>query len=70
MTRYVENPRSGEMLQTLRDELVEFQIDKNVLITIFLCLKSIQVTLEGKSCFLSLVVERLENEIKLLDVQI
>jgi hypothetical protein len=28
MTGYVANPLSGEMLQTLRDELAEFQIDE------------------------------------------
>jgi hypothetical protein len=70
MTGYVANPLSGEMLQTLRDELAEFQIDENFSTSVFLCLKSSRLTPEGKSCFLGLVAERLENEFELLDVQI
>ena len=69
MTGYVANPLSSEMLQTLRDELAEFQIDEIFSKTIFLCLKSSRLTAEGKSCFLGLVVEILENEFELLDVQ-
>jgi hypothetical protein len=61
MTGYVENPLSGEILQNLRDELAEFQIDEIFSTTVFICLKSSRFTPEGKSCFLGLVVEILEN---------
>ena len=70
MTGYLENPLSGEILLTLRNELVEFQIDENFSTSIFRCLKSNQLTPESKDRFLGLVSERLENEIELLDVQI
>ena len=70
MTGYVENPLNGEILLTLRNELAEFQIDHNFSASVFRCLKSSRLTLEGKNCFLGLVVEILENEIELLDVQI
>ena len=52
---------SSEMLQTLRDELAKFQIDENFSTSIFLCLKSSRLTPKGKSCFLGLIAERLEN---------
>jgi hypothetical protein len=61
---------SGEMLQTLRDELEEFQIDENFSTSVFICLKSREVTPKGKICFLGLIDERLENGFELLDVQI
>jgi len=70
MTGYVENPLSSEILLTLRNELAKFHIDQNFSTSVFRCLKSCRLTPEGKNCFLGLVVERLENEIELLDVQI
>ena len=70
MIGYVENPLSSEMLFTLRDEIAKFQIDESFLTSFFLRLKSNRLTPENKYCFLGLVVERLENNIELLDVQI
>ena len=70
MIGYVANPLSSEMLQTLRDELVEFQIDENFSTSVFLFLKSSRLTHEGKSCFIGLIAERLENGFELLDFQI
>ena len=70
MTGYVENPLSSEMLLILRDEIAKFHIDQSFLTSLFLSLKSSQLTPENKYCFLGLVVERLENEIELLDFQI
>jgi hypothetical protein len=69
MMGYVANTLSSEILQTLRDELVEFQIDDIFSKAVFLCFKSTQFTPEGKICFLGLVAERLENEFELMDVQ-
>jgi hypothetical protein len=48
----VENPLSGEMLQTLKDELAEFKIDENFSTLVFLFFKSGQLTPEGKVVFL------------------
>ena len=70
MIGYVANPLSSEMLFTLRDEIAKFQIDQSFLTSFFLSLKSSRLTPENKYCFLGLVVERLENNIELLDVQI
>ena len=70
MTGYVENLLSSEMLLMLRDEIEKFQIDQSFSPLIFYCLKSSRLTPEGKNCFLGLVVERLENEIELLNFQI
>ena len=70
MTGYVANPLSSEMLLTLRDELAKFQIDQSFSTSVFHFLKSSQLIPESKYCFLGLVIERLENEIELLDVQI
>jgi len=70
MMGYVENPLSSEMLLILRDEIAKFQIDQSFLTSLFLSLKSSWLTPENKYFFLGLVVERLENEIELLEVQI
>ena len=70
MTWYVENPLSSEMLLISRDGIENFQIDPSFLTSLCLNLKSSRLTPKNKYCFLGLVVERLENEIKLLDVQI
>lgn len=70
MTGYVEHALFGEILLTLRNELLKFQIDHSFSTSVFHCLKSSRLTPEGKTCFLGLVAERLENEIELLDVKI
>ena len=58
------------MLLILRDEIAKFQIDQSFLTLLFLSLKSSRLTPENRYCFLGLVVEKLENEIEWLDVQI
>ena len=70
MTGYVANPLYDEMLQSVRDELAEFQIDEHFSTIVFRCLKSSQLTSENKNCFLGLAATILENEIELLDVKI
>jgi hypothetical protein len=52
MTGYVANPLSGEMLQTLRDELAEFQIDEIFSTAVFLS----RLKLSGPTCLVLTVV--------------
>ena len=59
----MENPLSSEILLTLRDELAKFQIDQNFSTSVFLCLKSSQLTPKSKYCFLGLVAEILEMKL-------
>ena len=70
MTGYVENPLYDEMLQSVRDEFAEFQIDEHFSTIVFCCLKSSRLTPEKKIFFIGLGAKKSENEIELLDVQI
>ena len=70
MIGYVANTLFCEFLKEFRDQLVDIQIYEVFSMVVLHFLRSMNISPEGKIGFSELVVERFENEIKILNDQI
>jgi len=70
MVGYVADPVFFEALKEVRDQLMDFEIDKVFFIVVLQCLRYLKFPPKTKTGFFELVVEKFEKEIQYLNDQI